>query len=191
MRKIKLLEVLRVLLYAPFGIVCGLFLVGANENVGKSVKCPGVAVDSVEVLVQQEREVLLETKEDGSNIKPALLLVSSQNMQENAVTVVAVGPILGSMDSRIVTTDLTCTSKGVMLTATIERSADYHGGVHKNVLWRPRLEAAVVRRIPEVIFQVTWKMRLATGVELDHAQTPPYPDQRYPLTLTKTIRRPR
>lgn len=104
------------------------------------------------------------------------------------VTVTALGPVLGSMDSKSVKTELACTPKGVVLTATLTRSADYHAASAKNVLWRPRIEAEIVPRGPEVTLEVTWRIRLTTGEELDHAQTPPYPDTKYPLTVTETIR---
>jgi len=106
-----------------------------------------------------------------------------------AITIIAAGPVLGSMDSAKVKTDLVCTAKGLALTATITRSADYEGAVLANVHWRPRVTIAVVLRQAEVILQTTWRMRLTTGNELDHARTPPYADQKYPITVTKTLTR--
>jgi hypothetical protein len=105
-------------------------------------------------------------------------------------TLVARGPVLGSMDSRQVETDLACTPNGVLLTATITRSADYNGSAAKNVLWRPRIEIAIVLRQTGIVFQTKWRMRSSTGAELSHAQTPPYPDRQYPLVVTITLPRP-
>jgi hypothetical protein len=102
--------------------------------------------------------------------------------------ITAVGPVLGSMDSKNVKTDLACTPKGFVVTATLTRSADYHAASAKNVLWRPRINAEVILQEQEVTFKVTWRMRLTTGEELDHAQTLPYPDTKYPLTVMETIR---
>jgi hypothetical protein len=104
-----------------------------------------------------------------------------------AIQVIAVGPPLGSMDSRAVQTELSCTWQGIALTATITRSADYQGGALKNVLFRPRIELVVILQQSAATFQITWKMRTTAGAELDHAQTPPYPDQPYPITSSTTI----
>jgi len=104
-----------------------------------------------------------------------------------AVTVIAVGPVLGSMDSHEIETRLECTTNGFALTATITRSADYSGSALKNLLWRPRIELAVVLKKPNVIVEVTWKICLTTGADLNHAQTPPYSEQKYPITTVKTL----
>jgi len=106
---------------------------------------------------------------------------------KTVVTVVALGPVLGSMDSTDVRTDLACTAKGIRLTATITRSAHYNGAALKNVLWRPEVTLAVSLNKDEVIFESVWAMRLSTGVNLDHAQTPSQPDQTYPITVTRTL----
>jgi hypothetical protein len=109
-------------------------------------------------------------------------------MTGKGVHVVVVGPPIGSMDSPDVRTDVSCTARGIALTATITRSADYHDSALKNAVFRPTIDLSVVLQQPDATFQATWKMRLTTGAELDHAQTPPYPEQNYPLTLTATIR---
>jgi len=104
------------------------------------------------------------------------------------MAVIAHGPVLGSMDSQKVETDLLCTAKGLLLTATITRSADYNGSALKNAAWRPQINITIVLHQAEPIFQATWKMRLTTGAEVSRAETPLYADQRYPITVTKTIR---
>ena len=90
------------------------------------------------------------------------------------------------MDSRKLKTDLVCTANGFVLTATITRSANFNGAALQNVNWYPRITIAVVLHEPEVVFQTTWRMRLTTSAERDHAQTT-LSDQRYPITLTKMI----
>lgn len=126
----------------------------------------------IDISAEPEREVLL----DATPEKPAIEIVpappssTTPGAAKKTVTVIALGPVLGSMDSPKVETSLACTAKGIVLTATITRSADYHGAVLKNVLWRPKIEIVVVFRQPEIIFATTWRMRLTTGAEVDHAQ---------------------
>ena len=173
---------------SALAIACWLCLSATGVSAGAPIKtCFGLEVRSIGVSAESERQVLLETAREGPELVPTLIAVHMPGAAENAATIIAVGPVLGSMDSREVKTDLACTPEGVAVTATITRSADFHGSVLKNVIWRPRIEVAIIRRQPEVIFRGTWKMRLTTGTELYHAQTPPYSDQRYPLTLTKSI----
>lgn len=118
---------------------------------------------------------------------PATIAVAPLDSAE-VRTISAFGPMLGSMDSREIQTDLKCTDKGFALTATITRSADYQGDVLKNVFWRPKIVLAIELHAREITFESTWRMRLSTGSELKHAQTPPYSSQTYPLILSKTIR---
>ena len=103
-------------------------------------------------------------------------------------TLTALGPILGAMDFPEVKYTLLCTAKGAAFIATITRSADYHGSVLANVYWRPKIKIALIIRETEVTFDTTWKIRLSSGAELSHAQTPPYRARKYPIVLTKTIR---
>ena len=91
------------------------------------------------------------------------------------------------MDSEKVDTNLACSSNGLVLTATITRSANYHGDVLQNVLWFPKITIVVAPLQPETALQIVWKMRLTNGKAVDHARTPPYPENKYPITVTKTI----
>jgi hypothetical protein len=96
------------------------------------------------------------------------------------------------MDSRKIETDFSCTVNGVLLTATITRSANYAGAVQKNAAWRPQLNFTLLLHQSEVLVQVAWKMRLTTGAEVSHAETPSYSDQSYPITVTTVLHsRPR
>jgi hypothetical protein len=147
--------------------------------------CPGVEVSSLHKTAQ---------KPDPKPTEPAELLVfagqaptSSSVAMEQTLSVIALGPVLGSMDSTDVSSDLECTARGVRLTATITRSAHYTGSALKNILWRPKLALAVILRKNEVIFESVWVMRLSTGAKLDHAQTPSQPDLKYPITVTRTL----
>jgi len=106
---------------------------------------------------------------------------------KEAVTLLASGPVLGSMDSKQVQTELVCLPNGVALTATLTRSVEYEGATAKNVLWQPRIEIVAVPRQADVTFSATWKMRLSSGSDLSHSRTPPYPEHQYPIRVTKII----
>ncbi|HLW79889.1 MAG TPA: hypothetical protein VKU44_09860 [Terriglobia bacterium] len=80
-----------------------------------------------------------------------------------------------------------CDAKGVVVTATTTRSAEYIGAVLKNVLWRPRLEIVLASRPAGTDLTTTWKMRLTTGDEVKHTRMPPYPEMNYPVSLTTRI----
>jgi hypothetical protein len=92
------------------------------------------------------------------------------------------------MDSPEIETELRCTERGLALTATITRSADFHGAALQNQNWRPMIAIALKPRRPNITFETVWRMRLTTGAELTHAQTPPHREQKYPMRIMKTIR---
>jgi hypothetical protein len=169
---------------------------GTHPNLPKSLKtCPSLEVQSIEVLTESD---LPQARSKSAFLAPSpvptidiLPTVREKNPasdnQQEYVMVTAHGPVLGSMDSQKVETKLLCTAKGVLLTATITRSAEYSGSVLKNAAWRPQINTKLAIYHSEVSFQVTWRMRLSTGAELSHAETPPYMDQKYPITLARTI----
>lgn len=169
-------------------IVCFLSLLLPLGHAQESVKqCANANVRLIRISVDG-REPFPDTTPQIIEAIPAQASETTSNVAGKAVTLVAVGPVLGSMDSREIETGLECTTNGFTLTATITRSADYHGAVQKSVLWRPRIELAVVFKKPEVIANVIWKARLTTGADLNHVETPPYPDQKYPITVMETLR---
>jgi hypothetical protein len=151
----------------------------ANQAPANGNRCPAAEVSSIKILTQYP--------ETGIPFDAAPIITIEPTVTAKPVKIVVLGPVLGSMDSTDVKTHLVCTTKGFALTATITRSADYHGATAKNVIWRPRIEIAVVLGEPEVIFRATWKLRLTTGSELDHGQTGSYPEQTYPVILLKTL----
>jgi len=113
---------------------------------------------------------------------------NSSRITTDFIVVVALGPVLGSMDSHQVETDLKCTEKGLALTVMLTRSADYDGAHLKNVLWRPKIQLTMVLHQPEATLETMWNMRLTTGAQVHHAQFPPYSDQIFPIILSKTLR---
>jgi hypothetical protein len=166
-------------------VISYLAVFGARANAqGVLNVCDGMEVRSIEVSADLQLP---------ANPGPRIDLVPDQKgaavrgpSSKKVVKLVLFGPVLGSMDSREVKTDFVETPRGCELVAGITRSAEYSGAVAKNVLWRPRIEVAATFRRAEVTFQAKWVMRLTTGTIVDHARTPPYPDQKYPITLTKS-----
>jgi hypothetical protein len=143
-------------------------------------KCPNLEVLSIDFKPESGRDFAV-------NFAPAVKVLDSR-AGERTLTVLAYGPILGSMDSSNVNTNISCTKEGFELTATIIRSVNYHGDVMQNVLWRPVVTLRVRCDSPKVVFESIWKMELSDGKRVDRARTPPYPEQQYPITVPKTLR---
>jgi hypothetical protein len=101
-----------------------------------------------------------------------------------SVTVVATGPVLDHMHARDIAYRADCTADGIALEMTIVQWSKERGGALKNILWRPLVTAEVMLRRAAVHVKATWLMRLAGGAHLDHARTPPFPEQKYPATTT-------
>jgi hypothetical protein len=138
-------------------------------------------VQSIRVSQEFEGDVL----RDRAPKTAQLSIVPAGVGPHGTVTVIAVGPVLGSMDAENVETTRTCDANGVVVTATTTR---YDGGVQKNVLWRPRLEIVLVSRPAGTVLTTTWKMQLPSGAEVTRTDKPPYPEVPYPVTVTTRIR---
>jgi hypothetical protein len=89
------------------------------------------------------------------------------------------------MNSPEVKTDLACSPDGVTLGVIIQHYGD--GDTFKNALWRSKITLGLTLR-EDAVFQTIWKMRRPDGTELDRFQTAPYPEQKYPITVTKMLR---
>jgi len=160
---------------------CFLNLAAPSANAQKVIKkCAGVEVRSMKVSLQPVQDVPLDAQQETIETGPSAT-------GTKVITVVASGPILGSMDSEKLNPGLACSSEGLVLTATITRSANYSGAVRQNVIWFPRITIVLVPHQADMAFQAIWKMRLTSGKEVDRARTPPYPEKKYPITVTKTI----
>lgn len=170
------------------GVLCfvGALLTGL-ASAQESKVCPGAEIQSINVSAEIEKKAPLDTRPETIEIAPGYASNPNSRPAEGTVTAVALGPVLGSMDSPKVKTEVTCTANGFLLTATITRSADFHGAALQNVDWRPRATITVLLRQPEIAIETTWKVRLTTGVELHHAQTPPYPERTFPIKVTKVV----
>ncbi len=146
----------------------------------KTKKCNNSEVLSIKV----ESE-LMQTADDG-NQEPEIQVFPGTNV-DDPIKIIALGPLLGPMDSHSIKTDLSCSEHGVVLKATITRSANFNGAVLQNQIWRPKV-VLTMKAGQDVTLQTIWSMRLTNGKVVNHAQTPPYPDRSYPISITKKIR---
>lgn len=121
-----------------------------------------------------------------TNAKPEIIEIVTTKGKTTGV--IARGPVLGSMDSPKLKTNLSCTKTGISLVATIVRSEHYIGATLQNQFWHPLIRVEITPYSSERVFEFTWKMQLTNGKEIRRARTPPYPDQEYPIVLTKMIR---
>jgi hypothetical protein len=165
-------------------------LLAPAANAEPLKRCDGAEVHSIDVSVDLEVKVSLDAAQGAIEILPAQVSEPGRSAANKTVTVIALGPVLGSMDAHEVKTDLACTPKGIVLTASLTRSANYNRTTAKNILRNPRISIEVVLLKPEVVLETVWRMQLTTGVEVDHARTPPFPEQKYPIRVTRIVRDP-
>jgi hypothetical protein len=151
------------------------------EVQGPTTSCP--EVQSIRVSEELEGDVLRDRAPETAQLS----IVSTGAGPHANTTVMALGPVLGSIDLRDVETTRACDANGVVVTARTTRSAAYAGGIKKNVLWRPRLEIVLIPRPAGTVLTTTWKMRLTTGGEVRHTRMPPYPEMNYPVNLTTRV----
>jgi hypothetical protein len=156
-------------------------MVGSTASGEASVKkCAAVEVQSVnvtsEILAPRKQAPKVEITEE-----------KKSGTSRDRVSIVAYGPVLGSMDSSKVDVDFTCTEEGVILNARITRSANFSGGALQNVTWRPEIRMVVTISKAEAILETVWRMVLTNGQESTKTQTPPYPPQEYPAKAVRRI----
>lgn len=157
-------------------------MAGAAFARGPRMTCPLLEVRSIASSEDSEDEALRAAGPDReAPPSQTYSAARSDSTSKEEVTILALGPLLDSLDSHKIKLDLTCTADGAILVATVTR---YSGGVIKNVFWRPRIRIVMMLRQPEVLFQTTWTMRRTDGTELDHVGG----RQKYPVTVTTTIR---
>lgn len=145
---------------------------------GLTKRCASMEVRSIKVSLKLVRDMPLDAQQE--TIEPSDAGTVTQD-----IAIVARGPVLGSMDSEKVDTELACSSDGLVLTATITRSANYHGAVRQNLLWFPQITIVVVPLTAKIEFQTIWNMRLTNGKMVVRSRTPPYPEKNYPITITR------
>lgn len=169
--------------------VCGLIACPCRSSAYQRLQGPVPSCPEVRSIRVLEEKLDDDVRRDRAPDTAQLSIVPAGAGSHATVTIVAVGPALGSMDVKDVETTRRCDANGVVVTATTTRSADYAGGIQKNVLWRPRLEIVLVPRPAGTVLTTTWKMRLTTGAEVTRTRMPPYPEVSYPITVTTRIHR--
>lgn len=152
-------------------------LATSQENIKT---CGAVQVRSIDASYNFVQNIPLDAKQETIETLPSAL-------DPKDITIVARGPVLGSMDSRKIETQVSCTSTGVTLLATISRSEHFSGTNAKNVLWQPKI-TVIAKLGCSASLQVMWRMRLTNGREIDRGRTPPYREQNYPIIIRKTLR---
>jgi hypothetical protein len=156
-----------------------LILGAPSANARQLVKqCAAMEVRFLKVSLKLVRDIPL-------NVQQETIEIRDTGTQPRHITVVARGPILGSMDSEQLNPRVTCTKDGLVLAATITRSDNYHGAALQNQLWFPQITMEVVPLTSPIVFQTIWKMRLTNGKVVERSRTPPYPEKRYPITISK------
>jgi hypothetical protein len=160
---------------------CFLTLAAPSADAQQLIKrCAGVEVRSMKVSLKLVQDMPLDAQQE-------TIETSDEGTERQDITVVARGPVLGSMDSEKLNTDLACSNDGLVLTATITRSANYHGALRQNQNWFPKITIVVVPLQSEIVFQTIWNMRLTNGRIVDRGRTLPYLEKKYPITLTKIL----
>lgn len=167
---------LRVILAAILGATCvashGTALAGEP-----GVVCPGATA-----------KILMESRKYpyGSPLQQAAIEVSpGPSVGTRRVTLV--GPVFGSMDSPHFKTSLTCVGHGVVVTQTIIRSADFHGAMLKNDLWRPITTLDVTLKSQRAELTAEWEVRLSDGKPFDAAHAAYWEHYSFPVVVTKEI----
>src|ERR1700687_5957019 len=150
----------------PFLMVLSLSVVLASAGRAQELikTCPGVEVRSIDVSYGRGVYNLPAETKQGT------IETSFSAAEPTVITVVARGPILGSMDALARAPDLACTKDGFVLAVTISPSVNDHGFVLQNVLWRPVITLKVRLDSPKVVFQSIWKMELSDGTNVDRAR---------------------
>jgi hypothetical protein len=175
-RKIERTHVRRMLAVA---IVCSLGPLATFANEEHILKtCAGVRVNSLDVSAETAVDWPLNTKPEIVAAPKA----SVPGAKRNASVVIAYGPILASANNAPdLKTDLACTPQGISLVVTMTHLGD--GDASKNALWRPKITLTVSGRRQNAVFVTIWKMRGQDNAEVTHVQTPPYPEQQYPVVV--------
>jgi hypothetical protein len=145
----------------------------------RSLVCPAAEVRAMAQAIAVRAEDLAEPA-------PAVSIVAAAL---DAVTLAARGPILDALHRRDVAYRVDCTASGLAIEATIVQLTRERGAVLKNILWQPTITLQATPSGPIAEVRATWRMRLPDGTELDRAQTPPYAERTYPITVATTISR--
>jgi hypothetical protein len=149
--------------------------------------CPTVEIQSIKISPERWLNASTHPPLVGIELSRQPVTGNAVDNLPESITIIANGPVLSSLDSRAAKSDLTCTDNGFALSVTIEHSTDSLGFMEQNVSWRLRAKLQVVLKQPEPVFETIWKLVSTSGAELDRARSFPFPEQTYPLTVTRTL----
>lgn len=148
---------------------------------------PGVGPVHVSTLVQRGTETGVPSP-DRVEVQALNPSPATPRMPGDSQMVVAIGPLLGSMDSPDVKTNVACSADGdVTISAMISRSHNFTGSVTRSISWRPKLTFAVSPIKPSTRVSVVWTMSLDSGSPVHITVTPPFDLQVYPITASTLI----
>ncbi len=163
--------------------VAGAFLASAETRSAAAEMihlkdCSAAAEIAVSVVYKEQQAI-------DTNVRPSLLKEAAPAMA-NSVHLLAVGPVLGSMDGRAIAFTADCSSGNVHVSATVVRASGYVGAVLKFAMWRPlvRLDFPGVAKYPKM--SLTWRMVSDAGEIIPEGDLPTGVKQHYPFTLTVT-----
>jgi hypothetical protein len=147
-------------------------------------ECPIADVQSLITTIESAPNI---PPNPAAEIRTVPSAASAPSASPDGLQIVAVGPVLGAMDSLTVHTDVRCSTTGIGLRVVLTRSAQFYGDVTKNAPWRPLVVMTLQLKRPVAALEVVWKMRLTTGTRVTRATTPGYREQHYPIVLTKNL----
>ncbi len=167
--------------------MCALGLQGGREQPQgeRSIKCASLKLRDVTMKKLTGEEVAPE--------KPVEVVYPTAPQRANdhklaEISLAAIGPVLGNMDSDVLMLHPACEARGLVLTSTITRSADYYGGVQKFAPWRPELDMQIVQAERGAVVTVVWKMRLISGIEVQRGDLPTGLGYDFPITSRLSLR---
>lgn len=168
-----------------YAAVLGLLVSGGTYGKSITQSCPGVEVRSV----QMSHLPWLGNSAPTPSISVTVPAghISGDSQAETAPVVTILGPVLGAMDYTDIGIEIRCLDKGVIVTGVITRSASYSGSTNRNEPWQPSMKVDLVLREPQTLVEGRWVMRLTNGASVDHARTPPYEEQTYPIVVTRPV----
>jgi hypothetical protein len=98
------------------------------------------------------------------------------------MTALALGPVLGTMDSTDLEFQYACTPNSLEIVVTIRRSSEQSDSLKFGV-WRPKIALKLADPKSGRFLYVTWKMQTPDGHQIVHGDLPTGLRQTYPIHL--------
>jgi hypothetical protein len=164
----------RAVFFFLLAVFDGVSYADAQESVKH---CASVDVKSI--IVSQAKQAA-----ESANLEPSIALDSVSSIESRQLGIEklefsAFGPILTTLDSNEIRTDVSCLENGFAVTAMISH---VESPVLKNPSWRPRIRIIAVRMNKNTKVQIKWRM-VEDGAELD--RVPSEPVVKLPLVVEK------